>query len=113
MDSVLDGRRTECRIPLRAADELGARQEEDCLVAYSRLLDSKSMNYWKAGLFVERLNENKGELEKCEFAFMKHHKAYMDKMEAKDRAKKMAECEDDVLIKELLSRGYKVEKEGK
>lgn len=112
MEAVLDGGHTECRISLSSFDELGARQEEDCVKAYSSLLESKAMNYWKTDLFVEQINENKRELEKCELAYLEHHKAYMDKVDAENRAREMAECEDDVLVKELLRRGYKVEKDG-
>lgn len=112
MEAVLDGGHTECRISLSSFDELGICQEKDCIKAYLSLLESKAMNYWKTDLFVERVNENKRELEQCEFAYLKHHKAYMDKMEAENRAREMAECEDDVLVKELLRRGYKVEKDG-
>ena len=112
MEAVLDGGHTECRISLISFDELGICQEKDCIKAYLSLLKSKAMNYWETDLFVERVNEKKRELEKCEFAYLKHHKAYMDKMEAENRAREMAECEDDVLVKELLRRGYKVEKDG-
>ena len=113
MDSVLDGGNTECRIHLRAGDELGVRQEEECLEAYSCLLNDLAMDHWKQGLFVEEVREKKLRLERCQRAFIEHFKAHMDEEDAKDRAKEMAKCEDDMLIKELLSRGYKVEKDGK
>lgn len=113
MDSVLDGGNTECRIHLRAVDELGAHQEEDCLKAYSAFLNDFAMECWKPGCFEEEVQEKKLRLERCQRAFVEHYKAYMDAEEAKDRARDMVKCEDDVLIKELLSRGYKVEKDGK
>lgn len=113
MDSVLDGGKRECRICLRAVDELGARQEEDCLNAYSYLLNDLAMEHWKRGLFEEEVREKKVCLERFQRVYVEHFKAYMDEEEAKDRAKEMAKCEDDVLVKELLSRGYKVEKDGK
>lgn len=112
MDSVLDGGNRECRISIRAVDELGVHQEEDCLRAYAKLLDSKAMNYWKTDLFLEQVNECKLQLERTEFAYIKHYKAYMDEIEADERAREMAKCEDEVLIKELLKRGYKVGKDG-
>lgn len=112
MEAVLDGGDVECRISLRAVDELGMSQEEDCLVAYSSLLRSKAMNYWKTDFFTEEVNEQKRLLEKYELNYSKHYKMHMDKVEAENRAIEMAECEDDVLVKELLRRGYKVEKDG-
>ena len=113
MDSVLDGGNTECRIQLRAVDELGIRQEEECLEEYSCLLNDLAMEHWKQGLFVEEVREKKLRLERCQRAFIEHFKAHMDEVDAEDRAREISKCDDDMLVKELLSRGYKVEKDGK
>ena len=113
MDAVLDGGKRECRIRLKALDELSIRQQEECLHAYSSLLNYLAMEHWKRGLYEEEVREEKVCLERCQRAFVEHYKALMDELEAAERAKEMAKCEDDVLVKELLSRGYKVEKDGK
>lgn len=112
MDSVLDGGKVECRVYTRGVDELGHSQSKECLEAYAALLNDKAMNHWKKGLFLEQVNERKVRLEKCEFSFMEHYKAHMEEAEAGDRAREIAKCEDDVLVKELLRRGFKVEKDG-
>lgn len=77
------------------------------------MLNDLAMEHWKRGLFEEEVREKKVCLERFQRVYVEHFKAYMDEEEAKDRAKEMAKCEDDVLVKELLSRGYKVEKDGK
>lgn len=112
MEAVLNGGKQECRIALHNADELGFSQQKDCLEAYTYLLDQKAMNYWKKDLFTEQVNEGKRKLEEFEFAYLEHYKAHMDEVDAKIMAKEMAECKDDVLVKELERRGYKVEKKG-
>lgn len=112
MDSVLDGGKVECRVYTRGVDELGHSQSKECLEVYAALLNDKAMNHWKKGLFLEQVNERKVRLEKCEFAFMEHYKAHMEEVEAGDRAREITKCEDDVLVKELLRRGFKVEKDG-
>lgn len=112
MDSVLDGGRVERRVYVRGVDELGHQQAGDCITAYAALLDDKAMDHWKKGLFQEQVNERKLKLEKCERAFIEHYKAYMEEIEDKDRAREISKCEDDVLVKELLRRGFKVEKDG-
>lgn len=112
MDAVLDGGKVEHRVYARGVDELGYSQSKECFEAYATLLDDKAMDYWKRGLFQEQVNEQKLKLEKCERAFLEHYKAYMEEEEAKDRAREIVKCEDDVLVKELLRRGFKVEKDG-
>lgn len=112
MDSVLDGGKVERRVYTRGVDELGYRQSEECLKAYAELLDEKAMDHWKKGLFLEQVNDRKLKLEKCERAFIEHYKAHMEEVEAKDRAREIVKCEDDVLVRELLRRGFKVEKDG-
>lgn len=112
MDSVLDGGKVEHRVYARGVDELGYRQSEECLKAYVALLDDKALNYWKKGLFLEQVNEKKLKLEKCELAFVEHYKAHMEETEAEIMTNEIAKCEDDVLVKELLKRGFKVEKDG-
>lgn len=112
IDSVLEGGKVEHRVYARGVDELGYSQSGECLEAYAALLDDKAMNHWKKGLFLEQVNEKKLKLEKCELAFIEHYKAYMEENEARDRAREIEKCEDDMLIKELLKRGFKVEKDG-
>lgn len=58
----------------------------------------------------ENITELQRELEKCELAYMKHFKDHLDKVEAEIKAKEMIKCEDDILVKELQRRGYKVDK---
>lgn len=110
MESVLDGGHYECRVHMRGCDDLGMSLEKDCLKAYSSLLSSKAQNYRLDGLCVEDVNEDKRKLEKCELAYMKHYKDHLDKVEAEIKAKEMIKCEDDILVKELQRRGYKVDK---
>lgn len=112
MDAALDGGKVEHRVYARGVDELGYIQSKACFEAYAALLDDKAMDHWKKGLFLEQVNERKLKLEKCERAFIEHYKAYMEEVEAGDRAKEIAKCEDDVLVKELQKRGFKVEKDG-
>ncbi len=112
MDSVLDGGKVEHRVYARGVDELGYIQSRECFKAYAELLDDRAMNHWKKDLFLEQVNDGKLILEKCERAFIEHYKAHMEEMEAGDRAREIAKCEDEVLVKELLRRGFKVEKDG-
>lgn len=113
MDAVLDGGKVECRVHAHGVDELGYEQAKECIKAYAELLHNLAMEHWNQGLFEEEVREDKLRLERCQRAFLAHYKAHMDAAEAKNRAREMAKCEDDMLVKELLSRGYKVEKDGK
>lgn len=112
MDAVLDGGKIECRIFLNSLDELSARQKKECFEAYLQLLNDLAMRHWKPEHFNETAGEKKLQLEKCQWVYVEHYKAVMDELEEKDRTREIAKCEDDVLVKELLSRGYKVEKDG-
>lgn len=113
IDSVLDGGKVECRVHARGVDELGNEQSKSCFEAYAVLLDNLAMRHWKPTLYEEEVNESKLRLERCQRVFVEHYKEHMDELEAEDRVREMAKCEDAVLIKELSSRGYKVEKDGK
>ena len=112
LDSVLDGGKRECRVEVHSKDELLAEKQEACIQGYAGLLKYKAMDYWKNDLFTEETSLRKASLEWLEFDYMKFYKAHMDEAEAKIRAFQIAECEENVLVKELTKRGYKVEKGG-
>lgn len=111
MDSVLDGGHREARVVIGVMDELAFQYFKDCLATYAELLDDKGCDYHKPGLWSEQVAEDKVNLEKRELRYMERYKTHMEEYERKVfQPMDAAECCDEVLINELVKRGFKVER---
>lgn len=116
MESVLERGNVEIRtccvgIPY---DELQLQYFKECIDSYSGLLNYKAMNHYFSELFTNKIEACKVELEKNEYLFMERFKTYMEEDDRKNsQPRAAAKCCDEVLINELVKRGFKVEKENK
>lgn len=111
LDAVLDRGNKEIRIVCNKKDELVFQYFKGCVETYAELLDSKGCDYWKQGLWSEQIAECKLYLERQEYLYVERYKTYMDEFERKHKQPiDVAECCDEVLINELVKRGFKVER---
>lgn len=112
MDSVLDGGNYELRMTkIYSFDELSSQYFEECLNLYVQVLDIKNMSFWKSSNWIKRIQEKEAKLEAAEQRLMERFKKYMDESESRtDKSITVSNCCDEVLISELIKRGFKVEK---
>lgn len=111
MDSVLDGGHKEIRVAQDEEDALAFRYFKECINTYVQVLRNKALDYRKPGLWSENVNAGKVDLERQEYLYIERHKTVMDEIERRDiQPIDAAGCCDEVLINELIKRGFKVER---
>lgn len=112
MDSVLDGGNYEMRMDkIYSFDELLSQYFEECLNLYIQVLDAKNMNFWKSNNCIKRLQEKEAKLEAAEQRLMERFKKYMDESDRRtNESITVSKCRDEILIDELIKRGFKIEK---
>lgn len=114
IDSVLDGGSTEMRIANSYAnDELSSQYFDECITTYIWLLEKKRMNVYLKGILDDDVAQKKAELSEKEAKLVERYNVYMEEFRRqKIQPMDAAKCCDEVLINELIKRGFKVEKEG-
>ncbi len=112
MDSVLDGGKAEIRVVNRyAEDKLASQYFVECVRTYVQLLEDKCRNIHFKGLMNDDIEQTKAELSKKEVKLAQRYNTYMEEYDRqKIQPMDAAKCCDEVLINELVKRGFKVEK---
>lgn len=112
MESVLEGGNAEiCVENCYHEDNLSSQYFSECVNTYVRLLDDKCRNLHYKGLMDDDIAQTKAELSRKEVRLAERYSAYMEEFERKHiQPMDAAKCCDEVLINELVKRGFKVKK---
>lgn len=112
MESVLDGGNAEIRVENHYnEDKLASQYFAECVRTYVRLVEDKCRNLHLKGLMDDDIEQTKAELSRKEVILAQRYNTYMEELKRqKIQPMDAANCCDEVLINELVKRGYVVEK---
>ncbi|RKI90478.1 hypothetical protein D7V94_13705 [Parablautia intestinalis] len=112
MESVLNGGNAEINVENRYhEDKLSSQYFAECVRTYIRLLDDKCRSLHFKGLMDDDIAQTKAELSRKEVRLAQRYNTYMEDIERQViQPMDASNCCDEVLINELVKRGFKVEK---